>query len=138
MELVKLATIVGLLTLMLTMTALAEGGGDEGGPGIANPLAAVCSIHVSHDCGMIASAIPSYPRLTELANAECAVSFRVKDDGSVSVISASCDDDRFIDSALQGMSTVRYKTHDVCGKVCREVGRTYEQTIVFTLDSSNR
>ncbi|MDP1556596.1 MAG: hypothetical protein Q8L84_14150 [Hyphomonas sp.] len=130
----KLVTIVGLLTLMPVSIALSERGGNDESSGLENPLNYVCMTTASHDCEMIASATPEYPRLPELGDAECVVSYRINDDGTVTVVSASCDDPRFVDSAVKGMSSVRYDTRDVCDRACKNVGKEFDYPITFQLD----
>ena len=130
----KVMMIGGFLALTQSAFAFAAPGGDDELVASENPLNDVCSISVSHDCEMVTGPTPEAPRLTELGDAECSVSYRVNDDGSVTVISAKCDDERFVDSAVTGMSSVRYKTRDVCGRVCRNVGREFDVPIYFNLD----
>jgi hypothetical protein len=120
-----LATVLSLLGL----SALVDQGQAQ-----ENPLKEMCSISVTHDCEMLSLPEPTYPQVTEAGDADCAVEYRVMNDGTVEVIKAVCSDARFVDSAIQGMSTVRYKVKDVCGRACPTIGRTFEYPLVYRLE----
>jgi len=77
---------------------------------------------------------PEYPQLTELAEASCEASFIVGEDGAATDIRVDCDDPRFSDPTLEGLSKVRYKTRESCGRVCPQVGERVEYPIEYRLE----
>jgi len=100
------------------------------GDGQENPLSEMCTISVTHDCEMLALPSPIYPKITEGGEADCVVTYRVSEDGTVDVTDAVCSDERFVESVVQGMSSVRYQTKDVCGRPC-PTGQTVDYPISY-------
>ena len=98
-----------------------------------NPLQEICSAFVSHDCEMVVPPAPEYPKLAELGEADCFVTFRIEPDYTVAVTKVACSDDRFAASAAESMSTVRYKARDVCDRACPTVGQEHESLIAYRL-----
>jgi len=102
----------------------------DDGEKLDNPLSEVCTISVSHDCEILALPSPIYPKITEAGDADCVVTYRVNVDGTVEVTDSVCSDERFVESAVQGMSSVRYETKDVCGRPC-PTGQTVEYPLLY-------
>jgi len=97
---------------------------------LGNPLSEVCTISVSHDCEILALPSPIYPQITEAGDADCLVTYRVNEDGTVEVTDSVCSDERFVEIAVQSMSSVRYETKNVCGRQC-PTGQTVEYPLLY-------
>ena len=95
-----------------------------------NPLSEICTISVTHDCEILALPSPTYPVITGAGDADCIVTYRVSEDGTVDVTDAVCSDDRFEESAVQSMASVRYQTKGVCGRPC-PTGQTVEYPLLY-------
>lgn len=98
-----------------------------------NPPNKMCSLFVDHDCGIEMPASPVYPKELEAGEADCSVKYHVEEDGSVEVLKAVCSDKRFVDSAIQGMSGMRYQTKDICGRTCPTIGQTFEYPLLYRM-----
>lgn len=92
----------------------------------------VCSLHIDHDCGVEEQMVPVIPSITEIRlPVECALKIKVLADGSAQALSTVCSDPRFDASVTEAASTIRYKTHDVCGNICPTIGREFEYPVTF-------
>lgn len=94
----------------------------------------VCTISVTHDCEQVIPPTVEWPSLTEIRDTDCNLKIRVKEDGYVTVVDATCTDDRLVPTVTEAASTIRYKTHDVCGEVCPEIGGEFDYPIYFRLE----
>ena len=99
---------------------------------LADAHGEVCSIHISHDCGIEQQMQVSLPKLTEIQlPVTCDLTVRVNEDGGAEPVRVDCTDARFEQTVRDAASTIRYETHDACGNVCRTIGREYEYPVVF-------
>jgi hypothetical protein len=124
------STAVPMIALTILCAACLPAAADQQG----NPLDGACSLFAFHDCEIETLPSPVYPSGTELGEADCSVTYRVREDWAVDVLDADCSDERFVDNTIQGMSTMRYETEDVCGRICPTIGETFEYPIQFRLE----
>lgn len=95
---------------------------------------AACSVKVDHDCGIeqqieiVPPAILHWPK-----RVDCSLKILVLEDGSALAISTRCSDGRFEASVRDAAASIRYKTHDGCGNVCRTIGREFDYPVIFQL-----
>lgn len=87
-----------------------------------------------HDCGIKQLPEPEYPHLTEADDADCALIFKVLNNGSAEVLRVHCDDTRFDRSVTKSAGSIRYAVQDGCDRVCPQIGSEIEYPIKFRLD----
>ena len=91
-------------------------------------------ISSAHDCGIVRHPAWKYPELEEPGEATCDTSFLIGEDGFAQDINVECDDPRFNDATLKGLSEVQYQVTDKCGRVCSRIGTRVEYPIEYRLD----
>lgn len=96
-------------------------------------LVANC-VSSAHDCGIVRHPAFEYPDLHEPGEATCNTSFLIGEDGSAHDLSVDCDDPRFNDATLKGLSAVQYQVTDTCGRICSRIGTRVEYPIEYRLD----
>lgn len=87
-----------------------------------------------HSCIWEQLPSPVYPSITGVGEATCEVWLTVGDDGRAQDVSVDCDDPRFNRATEIGLSTLKYRVKDSCGKTCSMIGRRIQYPIEYRFE----
>ena len=87
-----------------------------------------------HSCHWEQPPSPAYPLITGVGEAICDVWLTVGEDGRAHDVSVDCDDPRFNRTTEIGLSTLKHRVKDSCGKPCSMIGRRIQYPIEYHLE----